>query len=255
LLILRTGPVRQLAREGEAMHHETLSYQADGLTMRSRLVFEDSSGQRAGVLVFPEAFGLDKRTIERAEQLAALGYVVLACDLHGEGHVVDDLQDAMAQVQPLLDDPTRARARAAGALQALAARPEVDPARIAAISFRFPMSLELARAGTEIKAAVGLHTSLTTNAPMVDPNVIRAHMLICMGGDDPSIPPSHWSGFAAEMHLANAEWQMNLYGSSVQDFGGADPATGDQPDTIFCNPQTDALAWASALDLFERVLA
>ena len=44
------------------MHHETLTYQADGLTMRSQLFFEPGtdSGPRAGVLVFPEAFGLGR---------------------------------------------------------------------------------------------------------------------------------------------------------------------------------------------------
>jgi dienelactone hydrolase len=67
------------------------------------------------VLVFPEAFGLDERTIARAERLATLGYVALACDLHGESRVVDELREAMALLQPLFDDPSRTRARASGA--------------------------------------------------------------------------------------------------------------------------------------------
>ena len=63
------------------MHHETLTYQADGLTMHSQLFFEPAAGPRGGVLVFPEAFGLGEHAISRAERLAALGYVALACDL------------------------------------------------------------------------------------------------------------------------------------------------------------------------------
>jgi dienelactone hydrolase len=105
------------------MHQETLTYQADDLTMRSQLFVDPAAGQRAGVLVFPEAFGLDEHAIERAERLATLGYVALACDLHGEGRVVDDLPEAMARLQPLFDNPARTRARAAGALLTLAARP------------------------------------------------------------------------------------------------------------------------------------
>ena len=89
------------------MHQETLTYQADGLTMRSQLTFEPAAGPRAGVLVFPEAFGLDAHAIRRAERLAALGYVAIACDLHGEGRVIDDLQEAMTQLQPLFKDPAR----------------------------------------------------------------------------------------------------------------------------------------------------
>jgi dienelactone hydrolase len=73
------------------MHHETLTYHADGLTMRSRRSFEPAPRPRAGVLVFPEAFGLDAHALHRAERLAALGYVTMACDLHGEGRVIDNL--------------------------------------------------------------------------------------------------------------------------------------------------------------------
>ena len=71
------------------MQHETLTYQADGLTMRSQLFFEPASGRRAGVLVFPEAFGLGEHAISRAERLAKEGFVALACDLHGDGRVVN----------------------------------------------------------------------------------------------------------------------------------------------------------------------
>ncbi len=170
------------------MHQETITYQADGLTMHSRLIFEPAPGPRAGVLVFPEAFGLDARAIRRAERLAALGYVAVACDLHGEGRVIDDLQEAMTQLQPLFEDPARTRARALGALLALGARPEVDQARIAAIGFCFPMPLELARSGADIRAAVGFHTSLTTRAPVVALRAIKARVLVCIGADDPFIP-------------------------------------------------------------------
>ncbi|MFZ1425538.1 MAG: dienelactone hydrolase family protein, partial [Geminicoccaceae bacterium] len=87
------------------MQHETLTYTADGLTMRSQLFFEPGSGRRAGVLVFPEAFGLGDHAISRAQRLASLGYVALACDLHGEGAVIDELPAAIALLQPLYAEP------------------------------------------------------------------------------------------------------------------------------------------------------
>src|SRR3978361_1564439 len=100
------------------MHHETLTYHADGLTMRSQLFFEPSPGRRAGVLVFPEGLGLGETAISRAELLAALGYVALACDLHGEGRVVGDLQEAIGLLQPLFSDPSRTRARESAVVKA-----------------------------------------------------------------------------------------------------------------------------------------
>jgi hypothetical protein len=106
-----------------------------------------SSRPWARLLVFLEASDLDDHALARAERFAALGYVALAWDLRGEGRVVDDLQEAMTQLQPLFDDPTPIRARALRALRILAARPEVDSERIAAIGFCFPISLELVRSG------------------------------------------------------------------------------------------------------------
>jgi hypothetical protein len=36
------------------VQHETLTYEADGLAMKSELFFEPASEPRAGVLVFPK---------------------------------------------------------------------------------------------------------------------------------------------------------------------------------------------------------
>jgi dienelactone hydrolase len=236
------------------MHQETLTYQADGITWRSRLLFEPAPGPRAGVLVFPEAFGLDEHAIERAERLVALGYVALACDLHGEGRVVDELQEAMAQLQPLFDAPSQTRARAAGALQALAGRPEVDAARIAAMGFCFPMPLELARSGADIKAAVGFHTTLATKLPALDPGAIKARVLVCVGGDDPFIPASQRAEFESEMRNVGADWQMNVYGRTVHSFTNQKAAKRNMPEAIRYSPEADARAWAAALELFAHVL-
>lgn len=236
------------------MRQETLTYQADGLSMRSQLIFEPAPGPRAGVLVFPEAFGLTAHAIGRAERLAALGYVALACDLHGEGRVVDDLQAAMALLQPLFDDPARTRARATGALQALTARPEVDAARVAAIGFCFPMPLELARSGADLRAVVGFHTGLATKAPRTDARAIKARVLVCIGADDPFIPPDQRAAFEAEMRDAGVDWQMHLYGRTVHSFTNEEAAKRNMPDVIRYSAEADARSWASLRQLFLETL-
>ena len=111
------------------MQRETLTYQADGLTMRSQLFLVGASGRRAGVLVFPEAFGLGEHALGRAERLAKEGYVALACDLHGDGRQVTTLQEALDLLQPMLSDHNKTRARAQAALQALTARSTRPAAR------------------------------------------------------------------------------------------------------------------------------
>jgi dienelactone hydrolase len=236
------------------MIEELLTYEADGLAMRGRLFFEPATNARAGVLVFPEAFGLDELAMSRARQLAALGYVALACDLHGEGRVIDDLQEAMAALQPLIDDPRRSRARASAALAALAARSEVDRARIAAIGFCFPIPLELARSGADIRAVAGLHTALATRAEKGKPGSIKARVLVCIGADDPFIPPGQRADFEAEMRDAGAEWEMQVYGRTVHSFTNPNAAKRNMPEAIRYNAEAAARAWSSALDHFARAL-
>jgi dienelactone hydrolase len=238
------------------MRHETLTYQADGLTMRSQLFFEPASGRRAGVLVFPEAFGLGEHAISRAERLAAMGYVALACDLHGDGRVVDDLQEAIGLLQPLLADHTRTRARAAGGLGALTARAEVDATRLASIGFCFggTMSLELARSGAALKAVVGFHSGLATSAPSTQANAIKPRILVCIGADDPMIPPEQRAAFEAEMRQAGVDWQMHLYGGTVHSFTNPEAAKRDMPDAIRYSPEADRRSWAALQELFAETL-
>ncbi len=239
------------------MQHETLTYQADGLAMRSQLFFEPASGPRAAVLVFPEAFGLGEHAISRAERLAALGYVALACDLHGEGHVEDNLEAAIGLLKPLFADPSKTRARARGGMDALLARPEADGARLAAIGFCFggTMALELARGGAALKAVVGFHSGLGTAAPASDAKAIQARVLVCIGADDPMIPADQRAAFEAEMRGAGVDWQMHLYGNTVHSFTNQGAAKRNMPDAIRYSPEADARSWASMQALFGETLA
>ncbi len=195
------------------MHSELLTYPADGLTLQSRLFVPPGGGRRPGVLVFPEAFGLGEHAIGRAERLAGMGYVALASDLHGDGLLVDELETAIGMLQPLFADPSRTRARAGAGLAALAARPEVDAGRIAAIGFCFggTMALELARGGADVKAVVGFHSGLGTAAPKSDAKAIKAKVLVCIGADDPFIPAGAAGGFRDR----NARWRGRLADASL----------------------------------------
>ncbi len=140
------------------MQMEPVLYAADGLNMRSELFVGEGEGRRPGVLVFPEAFGLSDHARGRAQRLAEMGYVAMACDLHGEALLEPDLNTAIGLITRLMEDPLKTRARAKGGLDALLARPEVDPKRIGAIGFCFggTMALELARSGAEVVGGCGL---------------------------------------------------------------------------------------------------
>jgi dienelactone hydrolase len=239
------------------MNNEQVVYQADGLTMRSQLFFEAGQGKRPGVLVYPEAYGLNAHAIERARRLASLGYVALACDLHGGARVIEDLGVSIGMLDPLYADPRKTRARAIGALEALSRRPEVDPTRIGAIGFCFggTMCLELARSGANIKAIVGFHSGLATVAPKSDAKTIKARVLVCIGGDDPFIPATQRADFETEMRDAGVDWQMNVYGNTVHSFTNPSAANAHRPDAVRYSAKADTRSWEAMQALFAESLA
>ena len=238
------------------MKTEVLTYTADNLNMRSELTVGEGEGRRPGVLVFPEAFGLSDHARGRAQRLAELGYVALACDLHGEAALHTDLGTAIGLITPMMEDPMRTRARAQGGLEALLARPEVDPARVAAIGFCFggTMALELARSGAPIAAAVGFHSGLKTARPE-DAKNIKGRVLVCIGADDPGIDLQQRIGFEEEMRAGNVDWQIHAYGGVVHSFTNKNAGKLGRPEFARYSETADVRSWASMRELFGEVFA
>jgi dienelactone hydrolase len=237
------------------MTSQEISYQADGLTMRSRLYLpEGVSGRRPGVLVFPEAFGLGEHVMSSAERLAGLGYVALACDLHGEGKLFTDLGEVMPLIGALRAAPEHIRARAKAALDALVARPEVDAAKVAAIGFCFggTMSLELARGGAEVAAVVGFHSGLATVEPHNAKN-IKGKVLVCIGADDPGIPAEQRAAFEAEMREGKVDWRLHVYGGVVHSFTNPAADAMGRPEMARYDAAADRRSWGEMLALFDEV--
>ena len=238
------------------MQMKPILYMADGLNMHSEFYAGEGEGRRPGVLVFPEAFGLSDHARERAQRLAEMGYVALACDLHGEATLHQDLNTAIGLIGVLMEDPLKTRARAKGALDALLARPEVDPKKIGAIGFCFggTMAFELARSGAEVAAAVGFHSGLKTARPE-DAKNIKGKVLACIGADDPGVDFGQRTGFEEEMREGNVDWQLHVYGGVVHSFTNKNAAKMNRPDFIRYSETADRRSWASMRELFGEVFA
>jgi dienelactone hydrolase len=237
------------------MNTETITYEADGLHMVSHLYFDEGTGNpQPGVLVFPEAFGLGEHAKSRAERLAGLGYIALACDLHGEGRIFSDLKEVMALIEPLRADPLRTRARASAALDALMGRAEVDSSRTAAIGFCFggTMALELARSGAALVGVVGFHSGLATARP-ADAKNIRGKVLVCIGADDPGISLEQRAAFESEMREGHVDWQMKLYGGVVHSFTNPAADSRGMPQMARYDAKADARSWAEMLAFFDEI--
>jgi dienelactone hydrolase len=233
-----------------------VAYEADGISMAGELFCDPSLDKRVpGVLVFPEGFGLGDHAKRKAKRLAELGYAALACDLHGNGNLVGNIEEVMALIGPLLADPLRTRSRAREAMNALLRQRSVDTARVAAIGFCFggTMALELARSGAPIKAAVGFHSGLGTARPGDSKN-IHGKVLVLIGADDPSIDANQRAAFENEMREGHVDWRMHLYGGVVHSFTNPEADALNQPAFARYNAGADERSWQEMLKLFEETL-
>ena len=117
------------------MQTQDIDYRADAV-MRGYLALDDTNpGRRPGVLVFHEGLGLGEFAMERARRLAELGYVALAADMFGDRRNARNLTEVAKLVGELRGAPETLRGRGRAALATLAAMPQFDPGRLAAIGF------------------------------------------------------------------------------------------------------------------------
>jgi dienelactone hydrolase len=205
---------------------------------------EQASGRRPGVVVFPEAFGLNAHARQRAERLAQLGYVALAADLHGGGVVHNDMAKLGPAIQALYSDRTVWRAYARAALDALLALPQVDSQRVAATA------LELARSGAPLTAITTFHSGLIAELPD-DAGRMRARVLVCHGAEDPLVKKEAIDALMAELRRDKVDWQFTYYGNAAHSFTDPEADQRKMPAMAY-DSKAEARSWAAMLHLFEE---
>ena len=237
------------------MHTRDIEYSADGVRMIGQYVVDDSKpGRRAGILICHEGPGLTDHTKKIAARLAGLGYAAFAMDYHGDGKPLADRTQTMARLAPWMADPTGIRTRALAALDVLKSQKDVDPARLAAIGYCFggTTALEIGRSGADVKAIVGFHSGLATARPQ-DARNIKGKVLVCIGADDPIIPPAQRAAFESEMMAAGIDWRLQLYGGAGHSF--TNPAADSRGmKGFFFHEATDRRSWNAMIELFDETL-
>ena len=226
-----------------------IEYVHDGVRLVGQLaVDETTSGPRPAVLIAHDAAGLSDHPKQTARRLAELGYVAFALDYHGDGQTLPPAEIG-ERLGALAGDPDRVRSVARAGLEVLLASEFADPERVAAIGYCFggTLSLELARSGAALGAVVGFHSGLATTRPE-DASAITGRVLVCIGADDPIIPPEQRAAFEAEMRAAGVDWQMHLYGGAVHSF--TNPLADGSMPAIKYDQTADTRSWRSMLDLF-----
>jgi dienelactone hydrolase len=97
---------------------------------------------------------------------------------------------------------------------------------------------------------VGFHSGLATTQP-AEPDAVVAKVLVCIGAEDPIVPPAQRATFEAEMRSAGVDWQLHLYGGAVHSFTNPE-ADGSTPALRY-DRDADQRSWAAMLGLFGEV--
>jgi dienelactone hydrolase len=234
------------------MQSEDIEYFLDGVRYVGHLAVPDGDDVRPAVLVCHEGPGLTDHARDRARRLAdELGYLAFALDYWGDGKPLPGDQ-VMPRLGALMGDPTITRARAQAGLDLLLAHPRADRTKVGAMGYCFggTMSLELGRGGADVHAIIGFHSGLANATPESSKN-ITAKVLVCIGVDDPIIPPAQRAAFEEEMNAAGVDWQMLLHSGAGHSFTNK-LADGSRPGFLYHEP-SDVRSWRAMTGHFREV--
>ena len=238
---------------------EPVSYEAEGLTMKGYLAYNDSiAGKRPGILVVHEWWGHNEYTKQRAAMLAELGYTALALDMYGEGKVAAHPDDAGKFAAEVRQNMGVATERFKAALQVLKNHPTVDPDHIAAIGYCFGggVVLQMAREGLDLDAVVSFHGALATDRPAA-PGAVKARILVCDGADDKLVGPDQVKAFHLEMRKAGVDYKFISYPGAKHSF--TNPAADIYAEKfglpVGYNAEADHRSWQDMQDFLKETFA
>jgi carboxymethylenebutenolidase len=203
-----------------------------------------TAGKHPAVLVIHEWWGLNDWVKEDVARFAYKGYVTLAVDLY-RGKSTSDPAEAHELMRGLPED--RALEDMKAAFDRLAARPDVDPARIGVVGWCMGggYALALAVAEPRLRAAVVNYGRLVTAPEKV--HAIQAAVLGNFAGLDRGIAPDDVRDFADKLKADHKDADIKVYEGAKHAF--MNPNSKDGYDGAAARD-----AWARVDGFFARTL-
>lgn len=190
---------------------------------RGYFVAAPGEGRHPALVVIQEWWGLNDWIKKGTERFASQGYDALAVDLY-RGRVAKDPGEAHELSRGLPED------RALGDLEAgfqwLAARPDVDPARIGSIGWCMGggQSLNLAIAEPKLRAVVVNYGHLVTSDEKL--SAIKMPFLGNFAGADRGIAPADVKTFESKLEEKNKDVDIKIYDGAQHAFMNPENKTG-----------------------------
>ena len=165
------------------MESEFIDYEDQGVALEGYFVTPDKEKKRPLILVSHDWTGRRQYAINKANEMAALGYAAFAVDMYGKGVFGKDGDaDFNSQLMaPFAGDRALLRARIGSALSAAKSLSGVDPKRVGAIGYCFGgmCVLELARGGSDVRGVISVHGIFSPGAV---PNESVSSKILCLHG-------------------------------------------------------------------------
>lgn len=241
-------------------HSETINYRTNGTSLKGHLIYDaENNNVRPAIIVAHHWRGIDAFTLQKAEELSRLGYIVFAADVYGDGKTATTDEESAALMKPLFLDRKLLQERIGAAFDYLGSHPLVDSNRIGAIGFCFGglTVIELLRTGKPIAGVVSFHGVLgdirddLRATPGIRHEKIKGSLLVLHGADDPLVTKDDISQLENEMSDKGADWQIYIYGNTKHAFMN-ETANNAQRGLIY-NPRTAKRAWQSMINFFNEI--
>lgn len=236
------------------MHKEVVSYKDGDVELKGMIYWDDAfTGQRPGVLVVHEWWGLNDYAKLRAEMLAESGYIAFAADMYGDGRITRHADEAKGWMQQITANTEAWQRRANLALAQLRGHARVAPGKLAAIGYCFGGAtvMQMAYAGEDLDGVVSFHGSLPPAKPE-QAGRVKARVLIAHGDADTFVPPERIEAFKKSLSDGGVDWEMNIYSAARHSF--TNPyADGYGMEGLAYHEQADRRSWLRTLAFFEEI--
>lgn len=235
------------------MQIKTLTYSDAENTFEGVIVWDDTlEGKRPLVLVSHAYGGQAEFDVNKAKELAKLGYVGFAIDMYGKGKRGSNPEESRALMDEVTADRTMLLGRIRLAIETGKKHEAVDTNKVAAIGFCFggKCVLDLARSGDEIKGVVSFHGVYDKpNIEYSEP--IKASILVLHGWEDPLALPQQALDLVQELTERGADWNMHAYGHTGHSF--TNPHAKAPENGMFFSEKSNRRSWKSMANFLEEV--
>jgi len=234
---------------------ETVIYAAgsrefEGALLRPRT---EADAPRPAVIIAHDFLGPGEYQRSVGRKLAAAGYVVLVADFYGRGRRPTNTDEASRFAMEVRADVPALRDAMLAAYRRLGATEGVAKDRIAVIGYSVGglAALELARAGADLRAVVGLWPILESTRSD-DAHAIEAEVLLVVGERDPLVPEAAVEETRSLLRADGTPHEIKVLPGVAHAF--TVPGVGTNVSTGFAyDPAADESTWRDVETLLARV--